>query len=102
MIERIARRQGFGDILAEGSRRAAEKIGGDAHFFAMQVKGQELAMHEPRGKYNIGMGYALSEIGADHLVVTHDTMLVNPESCHVQECPIAGDPKCPTCAQLEW
>jgi aldehyde:ferredoxin oxidoreductase len=80
MIERIARRQGFGDLLAEGSRRAAEKIGGDARFFAMQVKGQELAMHEPRGKYNIGMGYAISEIGADHLVVTHDTMLVNPDS----------------------
>jgi len=80
MIERIAHRQGFGDLLAEGSRRAAEKIGNDAHFFAMQVKGQELAMHEPRGKYNIGMGYAISEIGADHLVVTHDTMLVNPES----------------------
>ena len=80
MIEKIAHRQGFGNLLAEGSKRAAEKIGGDAHFFAMQVKGQELAMHEPRGKYNIGMGYALSEIGADHLVVTHDTMLVNPES----------------------
>jgi aldehyde:ferredoxin oxidoreductase len=80
MIERIARRQGFGNLLAEGSMRTAEKIGGDAHFFAMQVKGQELAMHEPRGKNNIGMGYAISEIGADHLVVTHDTMLTNPES----------------------
>jgi len=80
MIEHIAHRQGFGNLLAEGSKRAAEKIGGEAHFFAMQVKGQELAMHEPRGKYNIGMGYAISEIGADHLVVTHDTMLVNPDS----------------------
>jgi aldehyde:ferredoxin oxidoreductase len=80
MIESIARRQGFGNLLAEGSKRAAEKIGGDAHFFAIQVKGQELAMHEPRGKYNVGMGYAISEIGADHLVVTHDTMLTNPES----------------------
>jgi aldehyde:ferredoxin oxidoreductase len=80
MIEKIAHRQGFGDILAEGSKRAAEKIGGDAHFFAMQVKGQELAMHDPRGKYNVGMGFAISEIGADHIVVTHDTMLVNPES----------------------
>jgi aldehyde:ferredoxin oxidoreductase len=80
MIEQIARRQGFGDLLAEGSRRAAEKIGGDAPFFAMQVKGQELAMHEPRGKYNVGMGYAISEIGADHLVVAHDPTLANPES----------------------
>jgi aldehyde:ferredoxin oxidoreductase len=80
MIELIARREGFGDLLAEGSRRAAQKIGGDAHFFAMQVKGQELAMHEPRGKYNVGMGYAISEIGADHLVVAHDPALSNPDS----------------------
>lgn len=80
MIERIARRQGFGNLLAEGSLRAAERIGGDAKFFAMQVKGQELAMHEPRGKYNVGMGYAISEIGADHLVVPHDPTLSNPDS----------------------
>jgi aldehyde:ferredoxin oxidoreductase len=80
LIEKIATRSGFGDLLAEGSKRAAERIGGDAKFFAMQVKGQELAMHEPRGKYNVGMGYAISEIGADHLVVAHDSMLVNPES----------------------
>jgi aldehyde:ferredoxin oxidoreductase len=80
LIEQIARRQGFGDLLAEGSLRAAEKIGGEAIFFAIQVKGQELAMHEPRGKYNVGMGYAISEIGADHLVVAHDPTLANPES----------------------
>ena len=80
MIERIAHRQGFGNLLAEGSLRAARKIGGEAEFFAMQVKGQELAMHEPRGKYNVGMGYAISEIGADHLVVTHDPALANPDS----------------------
>ncbi|MFZ5819020.1 MAG: aldehyde ferredoxin oxidoreductase family protein [Chloroflexota bacterium] len=80
VIELIARREGIGDLLAEGSKRAAEKIGGDAHFFAIQVKGQELAMHEPRGKYNVGMGYAISEIGADHLVVAHDPAFANPES----------------------
>lgn len=80
MIHRIANREGLGDLLAEGSLRAAEKIGGDAPYFAIQVKGQELPMHDPRGKYNVGMGYAISEIGADHLVVPHDTMLTNPES----------------------
>ena len=80
MVEKIARRQGFGNLLAEGSLRAAEKIGGDAKFFAIQVKGQELAMHEPRGKYNVGMGYAISEIGADHLVVAHDPAFANPDS----------------------
>lgn len=36
-------------------------------------------MHDPRGKYNVGMGYAISEIGADHLVVAHDSMLVSAE-----------------------
>ncbi len=80
MIEQIALRQGLGDLLAEGSLRAAEAIGGEAGFFAIQVKGQELAMHEPRGKYNVGMGYAISEIGADHLVVAHDPALANSES----------------------
>jgi len=79
MIEWIALRKGIGDMLAEGVMRAAEQIGGDAHFFAMHVKGQELPMHEPRGKYNVGMGYAISEIGADHLVVAHDGMLANAE-----------------------
>jgi aldehyde:ferredoxin oxidoreductase len=80
MVEWIALRKGLGDLLAEGTMRAAEKIGGDAHYFAIHVKGQELPMHEPRGKYNVGMGYAISEIGADHLVVTHDSMLANPEA----------------------
>jgi aldehyde:ferredoxin oxidoreductase len=80
LIEKIATRTGFGNLLAEGSKRAAEQIGGEAPFFAMQVKGQELAMHEPRGKHNVGMGYAISEIGADHLVVAHDPALANPES----------------------
>jgi len=80
MVEKIAKREGLGDILAEGSKRAAEKIGQDAIKYAQQVKGQEIPMHEPRGKYNIGMGYAVSEIGADHLIVTHDTMLTNPDA----------------------
>ena len=80
MIEKIAKREGFGDILAEGSKRAAERIGNGAIDYAQQVKGQEIPMHEPRGKYNVGMGYALSEIGADHLVVAHDTMFANPDS----------------------
>jgi aldehyde:ferredoxin oxidoreductase len=80
MVERIALRKGLGDVLAEGVMRAAEKIGGDAHHFAVHVKGQELPMHDPRGKYNVGMGYAVSEIGADHLLVAHDTMLANPDA----------------------
>lgn len=80
MVEMIAQRQGIGDLLAEGSRRAAEKISGEAPIFAMQVKGQELAMHEPRGKVGVGLGYAINDAGADHLTATHDPMVANPES----------------------
>ncbi len=79
LIEKIAKREGIGNLLAEGSKRAAEVIGGDALHFTIEVKGQELAMHDPRGKYNVGLGYAISEIGADHLVVAHDPMLANPD-----------------------
>jgi aldehyde:ferredoxin oxidoreductase len=84
VIPLIARREGIGALLAEGSKRAAEKIGGDAPFFALQVKGQELAMHEPRGKYNVGMGYAISEIGADHLVVAHDPAFTKPDAIQLK------------------
>ena len=79
-IELIAQRQGIGDLLAEGTRRAAELIGGDARCFAMQVKGQELAMHDPRGKVGVGIGYAINEAGADHLTSAHDPMIANPDS----------------------
>jgi aldehyde:ferredoxin oxidoreductase len=79
-VEAIAARRGIGDLLAEGTQRAAEIIGGDAKYFAMQVKGQELAMHDPRGKVGVGIGYAINDAGADHLVSIHDPMIANPES----------------------
>jgi aldehyde:ferredoxin oxidoreductase len=73
MVEKIARREGLGDILAEGTKRAAERIGHGAAEYAMQVKGQELPMHEPRGKVGLGIGYAISPTGADHCHNIHDT-----------------------------
>lgn len=72
LIEKIARREGIGEILAEGSARAAERIGGGSEAFAMTVKGQELALHDPRGKHGVGVGYAISDTGAEHLVISHD------------------------------
>jgi aldehyde:ferredoxin oxidoreductase len=80
MIELIARREGLGDLLAEGTRRAAQFIGGEAPLFTVEIKGQELAMHDPRGKVGVGLGFAVSETGADHLMSYHDTLLQNPES----------------------
>ena len=48
LLHKIGRREGFGGVLADGSRLAAERIGGGAGEFAMHVQGQELAMHDPR------------------------------------------------------
>jgi aldehyde:ferredoxin oxidoreductase len=72
MIERIAKREGFGDLLAEGSKRAAQKIGQGAINYAIQIKGQEVAMHDPRVKYGHGLGIAVSPTGADHMHSVHD------------------------------
>ncbi len=75
LIEHIAQRRGpsaslrtgLGDLLAEGVRRAAEAIGGDAPRYAMHVKGMELPRQEPRIAKGFGLGHATSNRGADHL-----------------------------------
>lgn len=67
MVEMIARREGIGDLLAEGTRRAAVQIGHGAERFAVQVKGQELPYHDPRIQHGLGFGYAVSYTGADHM-----------------------------------
>jgi len=73
MVERIALRQGFGNLLAEGTKRAAEKIGKGSEALAMQVKGQEIPMHEPRRKQAMGLHYSMNAAGADHNTTIHDT-----------------------------
>jgi len=74
MVGRIARREGLGDLLAEGVKRAAERMGPEAQRYALQVKGQEIPMHEPRWKQGLGVGYALSPTGADHCHNLHDSI----------------------------
>lgn len=66
MIHKIGRREGLGDVLAQGTRRAAKVIGGNAIDYAMQVKGLELAGYEPRGAKGMGLGYATSPRGGCH------------------------------------
>ena len=73
MVELIAKREGIGDILAEGTKRAAQKVGKGAEKFAIQVKGLEMGMHDGRVKGMVGLAYAVSPVGADHVVVEHDT-----------------------------
>ena len=67
VIELIVRREGIGELLAEGSARAAERIGRGAERLAMQVKGLEIPMHEPRLSKGLGLGYMVNPHGADHM-----------------------------------
>jgi len=72
MIDMIVKREGFGDLLANGSARAARAIGRGSEALSMSVKGQEFAMHEPRSKMGLGYHFALSPTGADHIQAEHD------------------------------
>ncbi len=67
LIKMIAFREGFGDLLAEGSARAAEKIGRGTEKFVMTVKKQEFAGQEPRAQKSMGLAAATAARGADHL-----------------------------------
>jgi len=63
-LELIGAREGLGDLLAEGSRRAAADVGGAD--FAMHVKGLELPGYEPRTLHAMALGMAVNARGADH------------------------------------
>ncbi|MEK6239623.1 MAG: aldehyde ferredoxin oxidoreductase family protein [Planctomycetales bacterium] len=65
-LELIARREGVGEFLAEGSRIAAGKIDGDSIAFAPQVKGLEIPGYEPRSMQAMALGFAVGTRGADH------------------------------------
>ncbi len=74
-VELIGKREGkLGNLLAEGVKRASERIGRGTEEFALHVKGQELPLHEPRIKHALGMGYMVSPTGADHMHNMHDTV----------------------------
>jgi aldehyde:ferredoxin oxidoreductase len=66
LIRQIAYREGFGNVLAEGSRGAARQIGKNAMDYAIQVKGLELPAYDPRGAKAHGLNLLTSNNGADH------------------------------------
>ena len=66
MIRKIAFREGFGDLLAEGVRYASKSIGNGAEDYALHVKGLELPGYDPRGAKAHGFGFAVSPRGACH------------------------------------
>ena len=66
LVHKIGKREGIGDILAEGVKRAAEKIGKGAEKFANHIKGLEMTGYDIRGLKTAALGYAVSFRGADH------------------------------------
>jgi aldehyde:ferredoxin oxidoreductase len=66
LLARIARREGIGDVLADGVRAAAERFGGGSERFAIHVKGLELPMHDPRALVSAGATYATGNRGGCH------------------------------------
>lgn len=75
MVEKIAKKEGFGGILAEGSARAAKIIGRGAEKLLATVKGQEFPAHMPQWKAALGLIYAVNPYGADHQSSEHDHIL---------------------------
>ena len=85
LLEKIANREGFGNLLAEGSQRAAQKIGKDAEKLLRVGKKQEIPMHDARVKTGLGLQYALADYGADHMKAAHDPFFANKDSWGTKE-----------------
>jgi aldehyde:ferredoxin oxidoreductase len=67
LVEMIAYRKGVGDLLAEGSQRASQRIGRGSGAFLTTVKGLEMAMHDPRHMPIMRASYLLAPTGGDHM-----------------------------------
>jgi len=78
LIEMIASREGLGNILANGVREAAKTIGHGSEKFAVEIKGLEIPMHEPRGKKGLAVMYATSARGGCHMQSMHDPDIESP------------------------
>jgi aldehyde:ferredoxin oxidoreductase len=72
-LGKITRREGFGDILAEGINSVAKWVGQGSEKFAIQVKGLDPGQHEPRLMPSMGLGFMVNPHGADHCLNVHDT-----------------------------
>jgi aldehyde:ferredoxin oxidoreductase len=73
MLKKTLTREGFGDVLADGSAKAADRLG-KGHEFLVTVKGQEVPAHMPHVKRSLGLIYAVNPFGADHESSEHDPM----------------------------
>jgi len=79
IAEKLAKRQGFGSVLADGTKVAAEKIGKGAEKCAMHVGGQEVPMHDPRWGPGLATTYVASPTPARHTQGTEGYMEGNKQ-----------------------
>jgi aldehyde:ferredoxin oxidoreductase len=77
-VDMIAHCRGFGEMMAQGSKRISQWVGQDSEDYLVEVKGLELPMHEPRSKVGLGLGYAVAPVGADHMMNFHDVEYTSP------------------------
>lgn len=67
MLDKITKREGVGDLLAEGVKAMSEKLGKGSEKFAMHVKGLELPCYDPRAAKITGLAYVTANRGGDHI-----------------------------------
>jgi len=67
LVHKIAKREGIGDLLAEGTRHMAQRLGHGSERFAMNVKGLELPAYDSRGAKITGLAFATANRGGDHI-----------------------------------
>ena len=66
ILEKMVKREGFGDILADGSRAAAEKIGKGAIEYSMEIDGQSIPFHDPKSSINMAVSYKIDPTPSRH------------------------------------
>jgi len=98
LVHKIAKREGCGDLLAEGTRRMSRKLGKGSERFAMNVKGLELPAYDSRAVQITGLAYATANRGGDHITayIQGPTFLDIPFLCipdsRIKD-PLVADPE---------
>jgi len=105
LVEKIARREGIGNLLARGTRAVAEELGQGSEKFAMHVKGLELPAYDSRAAKITGLGYVTANRGGDHMtgyvqgptfidvpfLIVEDSSIRNPFQANPEEAQVLVD-----------
>jgi aldehyde:ferredoxin oxidoreductase len=83
IVDQMGRMEGFGALLAQGSRKASQTVGKGSQEYAIQVKGLEVPMHDPRCYFSLAVNYATGTRGACHVQggsYTVEMAIISPEA----------------------